>query len=260
MDRDAQGADTRVRVGNLLIGGGGFVVMAGPGAVESEDQINRTARFVRDQGAHILRGGVLRSQDNGEAFVGLGLPGLELLVAAGRSAGMPVVTEVTAPEDVRPVAERADIIQVGARNMQNYAILREVGRVNRPVLLKRGLSATIDEWLAAADFILTQGNGQVILCERGIRTFENATPSTLDLSAVVVLKERTHLPVVVDPSHGTGRRRYVTPLAWASRACGADGLLIDVHPNPDEALADKAESLDFPAFAALMAGLGRWRQ
>jgi 3-deoxy-7-phosphoheptulonate synthase len=137
--------------------------------------------------------------------------------------------------------------------------LREVGRVNRPVLLKRGLSATIDEWLAAADFVLTQGNGQVIMCERGIRTFENATPSTLDLSAVAILKERTHLPVIVDPSHGTGRRRYVTPMSWAARACGADGLLIDVHPSPDDALADAAESLDFAGFTALMAGLARWQ-
>jgi 3-deoxy-7-phosphoheptulonate synthase len=187
------------------------------------------------------------------------MPGLELLAAAGRAVGMPIITEVTAPEDVRPVADRADILQVGSRNMQNYALLREVGRVNRPVLLKRGLSATIDEWLAAADFVLTQGNGQVILCERGIRTFESATPCTLDLSAVVVLKERTHLPVVVDPSHGTGRRRYVTAMSWAARACGADGLLVEVHPAPEQALADGAESLDFPAFAALMQGLARWR-
>jgi chorismate mutase/prephenate dehydratase len=258
VDREAQAENTQVRVGNLLIGGGGFVVIAGPGAVESEDLINRTARFVRDQGAHILRGGALRLRDGGDGFAGLGLPGVDLLAAAGRAVGMPIVTEITTPEEVRPVADRADILQIGARNMQNYALLREVGRVNRPVLLKRGLSATIDEWLAAADFILTQGNGQVILCERGIRTFENATPCTLDLSAVVVLKERTHLPVIVDPSHGTGRRRYVTAMSWAARACGADGLLIDVHPSPDEALADAAESLDFPGFAELMAGLGRW--
>jgi 3-deoxy-7-phosphoheptulonate synthase len=263
VDRQAQAEETRVRVGNLLIGGGGFVVIAGPGAVESEDLINRTARFVRDQGAHILRGGAMRTREGadefGAGFAGLGLPGVDLLAAAGRAVGMPIVTEITAPEEVRPVADRADILQIGARNMQNYALLREVGRVNRPVLLKRGLSATIDEWLAAADFVLTQGNGQVIMCERGIRTFENATPSTLDLSAVAILKERTHLPVIVDPSHGTGRRRYVTPMSWAARACGADGLLIDVHPSPDDALADAAESLDFAGFTALMAGLARWQ-
>jgi 3-deoxy-7-phosphoheptulonate synthase len=218
---------------------------------------------VRDQGAHILRGGAMRPRDGadefGAGFAGLGLPGVDLLAAAGRAVGMPIVTEITTPEEVRPVADRADILQIGARNMQNYALLREVGRVNRPVLLKRGVSATIDEWLAAADFVLTQGNGQVILCERGIRTFENATPSTLDLSAVAVLKERTHLPVIVDPSHGTGRRRYVTPMSWAARAGGADGLLIDVHPSPDDALADAAESLDFAGFTALMAGLARWQ-
>jgi 3-deoxy-7-phosphoheptulonate synthase len=263
VDREAQAEETRVRVGNLLIGGGGFVVIAGPGAVESEELINRTARFVRDQGAHILRGGAMRTRDGadefGAGFAGLGLRGVDLLAAAGRAVGMPIVTEITTPEEVRPVADRADILQIGARNMQNYALLREVGRVNRPVLLKRGLSATIDEWLAAADFVLTQGNGQVILCERGIRTFENATPSTLDLSAVAVLKERTHLPVIVDPSHGTGRRRYVTPMSWAARAAGADGLLIDVHPSPDDALADAAESLDFAGFTALMAGLARWQ-
>jgi chorismate mutase/prephenate dehydratase len=255
VDREAQGADTLVRVGNLLVGGQGFVVAAGPGVVESEDQINATARFVRDHGAHLLRGGAMRNKDGD----GLGMAGLELLEAAGHAVGMPVIAEVTAPEDVRPVAERADVLQVGTRNMHNYALLRELGRVNRPVLLKRGLSATIDEWLAAADFVLAQGNGQIILCERGIRTFENATASTLDLSAVVVLKERTHLPIVVDPSHGTGRRRYVTPMAWAARACGAHGLLVDVHPDPDAAQADAAESLDLPGFAALMEGLGRWR-
>jgi chorismate mutase/prephenate dehydratase len=255
VDREAQGRDTLVRVGNLLIGGQGFVVAAGPGVVESEPQINDIARFVRDRGAHLLRGGAMRTKDGD----GLGDDGLAMLEAAGHAVGMPVIAEVTSPEDVRPMSERADVLQVGARNMQNYALLRELGRVNRPVLLKRGLSATIDEWLAAADFVLAQGNGQVILCERGIRTFENATASTLDLSAVVVLKERTHLPIVVDPSHGTGRRRYVTPMAWAARACGAHGLLVDVHPDPDHALADAAESLDFPAFAALMEGLARWR-
>jgi chorismate mutase/prephenate dehydratase len=258
-DRAARSEDTLVRVGNLLIGGDGFVVMAGPGAVESEAQILETARFVRAEGAHVLRGGIFRPRTSPYSFQGLGLEALDWLAAAGRAVGMPVVTEVLSPEDVRPMADRVDILQVGARNMQNFALLRELGRVNRPVMLKRGMSATIDEWLAAAEYILAQGNGQVILCERGIRTFETATASTLDLSAVVVLKERTHLPVVIDPSHGTGRRDYVAPMAWAARACGAHGLLIEVHPQPDAALTDAEQSLDFPGFTRLMTGLGRWR-
>jgi chorismate mutase / prephenate dehydratase len=245
-DRAARQEDTLVRVGNLLIGGEGFVVMAGPASVESEAQILETARFVRSEGAHVLRGRVPTPEAR------------DWLTTAGRAVGMPVVTEVQSPEDVRALADRMDILMVGARNMQNHALLRELGRVNRPVLLKRGLSATIDEWLAAAEFILSQGNGQVILCERGIRTFESATASTLDLSAVVVLKERTHLPVVVDPSQGTGRRDYVAPMSWAARACGAHGLLIEVHPQPASAASDGEQSLDFPGFARLMAGLGRW--
>jgi chorismate mutase / prephenate dehydratase len=255
-DRHSRSEDTLVRVGNLLIGGGGFVVMAGPGAVESEQQIAATARFVRDHGAHILRGGIFRPRGGPDGGDGIGLEGLELLAAAGKAVGMPVVTEVLGSEDVRPVAERADILQVGARNMQNGPLLRELGKVNRPVLLKRGLSATIDDWLAAAEQILSQGNGQVILCERGIRTFERATPSTLDLSAVVVLKERTHLPVVVDPSQATGRASYVAPMSWAARACGAHGLLVEVHPDPANAHVDGDQSLDFPGFARLMEGLG----
>ena len=258
-DRATRKEDTLVRVGNLLIGGDGFVVMAGPGSVESEAQIRDTARFVRAEGAHVLRGGVFRSRSSPQSFGGLGPEALDLLTEAGREVGMPVVSEVLSPEDVRPLADRIDILQVGARNMQNFSLLRELGRVNRPVLLKRGLSATIEEWLAAAEYILSQGNGQVILCERGIRTFEHATTSTLDLSAVVVLKERTHLPVVVDPSHATGRRDYVAPMAWAARACGAHGLLVEVHPNPETALTDGEQSLDFPGFTHLMAGLGRWR-
>ncbi len=257
--RGSRSEDTLVRVGNLLIGGNGFVVMAGPASVESEDQIRSTARFVRDRGAHVLRGGVFRSRTSPEGFAGLGLPGLDLLAAAGRSVGMPVVTEVMSPEDVRLVADRADILQIGARNMQNFPLLGEVAKINRPVLLKRGLSATIDEWLAAAEYLLSHGNGQVILCERGIRTFESATPNTLDLSAVVVVRERTHLPVLVDPSQGTGRRAYVAPMAWAARACGAHGLLIEVHPEPEKAQSDADQSLDFPEFAALMEGLARWR-
>jgi chorismate mutase/prephenate dehydratase len=254
-DRAARPEDTVVRVGDLLIGKSSFVVMAGPCSVESATQIEATARHVREQGAHILRGGVFKPRTSPYAFQGLGTSGLDLLAAAGRSAGMPIVTEVMSPEQVRLVAQQADILQIGARNMQNFPLLREVGRVDRPVLLKRGLSSTIEEWLAAAEYILAQGNGQVILCERGIRTFESATRNTLDLSAVVVLKERTHLPVVVDPSHGTGRRAYVAPMAWAARACGAHGLLIEVHPDPDQAMSDGDQSLTFDEFSALMKGL-----
>jgi 3-deoxy-7-phosphoheptulonate synthase len=211
---------------------------------------------VREQGAHILRGGVFKPRTSPYAFQGLGSSGLELLAAAGKATGMPTITEVMSQEQVPLVAAKADILQIGARNMQNFPLLREVGRIDRPVLLKRGLSSTIEEWLAAAEYILAQGNGQVILCERGIRTFESATRNTLDLSAVVVLRERTHLPVVVDPSHGTGRRAYVAPMAWAARACGAHGLLIEVHPDPDNAMSDGDQSLTFPEFSSLMKGLG----
>ena len=258
-DRATHPEDTVIRVGSLLIGGTGFVVIAGPCSVESEDQINRTALFVREQGAHILRGGVFKPRTGPYAFQGLGRDGLDLLVAAGKAAGLPIITEVMTIEQVRVVAEKSDILQIGARNMQNFPLLSAVGKVDRPVLLKRGLSSTIEEWLAAAEYILAQGNGQVILCERGIRTFESATRNTLDLSAVVVLRERTHLPIVVDPSHGTGKRLYVAPMAWAARACGAHGISIEVHPDPDKALSDGDQSLDFPGFKALMEGLSRVR-
>jgi 3-deoxy-7-phosphoheptulonate synthase len=254
-DRASRSEDTVVRVGDLLIGGAGFTVMAGPCAVESADQIQRTAAYVHEHGAHILRGGVFKPRTSPYAFQGLGHQGLDLLAAAGKSVGMPVITEVMAVDQVQAVADKADILQIGARNMQNFDLLKAVGKVDRPVLLKRGLSSTIDEWLSSAEYILAQGNGQVILCERGIRTFESATRNTLDLSAVVVLRERTHLPVVVDPSHGTGKRSYVAPMAWAARACGAHGLLIEVHPEPDKALSDGEQSLTFPEFAALMQGM-----
>ncbi len=257
--RATRSEDTLVRVGDLLIGGDGFVVMAGPCSVESAEMIEKTAHHVRDKGAHILRGGVFKPRTGPYAFQGLGLEGLDMLAAAGKAAGMPIVTEVMSPEQVHAVAEKADMLQIGARNMQNFALLNAVGKVDRPVLLKRGLSSTIEEWLAAAEYILAQGNGQVVLCERGIRTFESATRNTLDLSAVVVLRERTHLPIVVDPSHGTGRRAYVAPMAWAARACGAHGVCIEVHPDPDKALSDGDQSLTYPEFSSLMEGLSRVR-
>jgi chorismate mutase/prephenate dehydratase len=258
-DRATRSQDTLVRVGDLLIGGDGFVVMAGPCSVESAEMIEKTALYVRDKGAHMLRGGVFKPRTGPYAFQGLGLEGLDMLAAAGKAAGLPIVTEVMSPDQVRSVAEKSDMLQIGARNMQNFALLNAVGKVDRPVLLKRGMSSTIEEWLAAAEYILAQGNGQVVLCERGIRTFESATRNTLDLSAVVVLRERTHLPIVVDPSHGTGRRAYVAPMAWAARACGAHGVCIEVHPDPDKALSDGDQSLTYPEFASLMDGLGRVR-
>jgi chorismate mutase / prephenate dehydratase len=256
VDRAARQDDTVIRVGDVLVGGDGFVVMAGPCSVESSEQIGATARFVRDHGAHVLRGGVFKPRTSPYAFQGLGWEGLDLLVAAGRETGLPVVTEVMAVDQVRRMAQTADILQVGARNMQNFDLLRELGKVDRPVLLKRGLSSTIEEWLAAAEYVVAQGNQQVILCERGIRTFETATRNTLDLSAVVVIRERSHLPVIVDPSHGTGLRRYVAPMAWAARAAGAHGLLIEVHPEPEKALSDADQSLAFDEFGALMSKLG----
>jgi chorismate mutase / prephenate dehydratase len=252
VSRAARQPGTVIRIGDTLIGGDGFVVMAGPCSVESGEQISATARFVRDHGAHVLRGGVFRPRTSPHSFQGLGWEGLDLLVAAGRETGLPVVTEVMAVDQVQRMAKAADILQVGARNMQNFDLLRELGKVDRPVLLKRGLSSTIDEWLAAAEYVVAQGNQQVILCERGIRTFESATRNTLDLSAVVVVRERSHLPVVVDPSHGTGTARYVAPMAWAARAVGAHGLLIEVHPQPAEALPGAQQSLSFEEFAALM--------
>jgi chorismate mutase/prephenate dehydratase len=255
VDRASRAADTMVQVGDLLVGGSGFAVMAGPCSVENAEQIAATAKFVRDHGAHVLRGGVFKPRTSPYAFQGLGWKGLELLVAAGREIGLPVVTEVMAVEQAQRMAKDADILQVGARNMQNFDLLREVGKLDRPVLLKRGLSSTIEEWLAAAEYIVAQGNQQVILCERGIRTFENATRNTLDLSAVAVVRERSHLPVIVDPSHSTGQRRYVAPMAWAARAAGAHGLLIEVHPAPEKALSDAEQSLSFGEFAALMSQL-----
>jgi chorismate mutase / prephenate dehydratase len=252
VDRAARQEDTLIGVGDLLIGGDGFVVMAGPCSVESQDQITTTARFVADHGAHILRGGVFKPRTSPYSFQGLGWDGLDLLVAAGREAGLPVVTEVMAVDQVQRMAAAAGILQVGARNMQNFDLLRELGKVDRPVLLKRGLSSTIEEWLAAAEYVVAQGNQQVILCERGIRTFESATRNTLDLSAIAVVRERSHLPVIVDPSHGTGSRPYVAPMAWAARAAGAHGLLIEVHPNPAAALSDSEQSLSPAEFAALM--------
>ncbi len=252
------GERTRVRIRDVDIGlGSEMVVMAGPCAVESREQLMETARCVRREGARVLRGGAFKPRTSPYSFQGLGLPALKLLAEAREATGMPIISEVVDPADVEAFEEHVDILQVGARNMQNFALLKAVGQSRRPVMLKRGLSSTIEEWLLAAEYILSAGNPNVILCERGIRTFETATRNTLDLSAVPVLRSRTHLPIVVDPSHGTGHRSLVGPMALAGAAVGADGLLIEVHPDPANARSDGDQSLAFDEFGALMDELRR---
>jgi 3-deoxy-7-phosphoheptulonate synthase len=252
------GERTRVRVGAVDIGlGSELVVMAGPCAIESREQLFETARCVRREGARILRGGAYKPRTSPYSFQGLGVPALKLLAEARESTGLPVISEVMDSADVEAFDDHVDILQVGSRNMQNFALLRAVGHSRHPVLLKRGLSSTIEEWLLAAEYVLAAGNPNVILCERGIRTFETATRNTLDLSAVPVLRQKTHLPIVIDPSHGTGARALVGPMAMAGAAVGADGLLIEVHPDPSTALSDGDQSLSFDEFGALMDELRR---
>jgi len=244
---------TVVRVGEeASIGGGQLTIIAGPCSVENKAMLNTTAAGVRLAGATILRGGAFKPRSSPYSFQGLGREALQLLAEARAQHGLPVVTEVLDTRDVDLVAEHSDMLQVGARNMQNYALLAELGRVQRPVLLKRGLSATIAELLMSAEYIMAHGNHNVVLCERGIRTFERATRNTLDVSAIPVLQRETHLPVIVDPSHAGGDAKLVAPLAFAAIAAGADGLIIEVHPNPEDALSDGDQSLDIPSFAALM--------
>ncbi|MCB1054769.1 MAG: 3-deoxy-7-phosphoheptulonate synthase, partial [Acidobacteria bacterium] len=244
-----------VRVGTARIGAPDeFTLILGPCAVENRAQVMEAAEMARDAGAKLLRGGAFKPRSSPYSFQGLGWEGLALLAEAGRAYDLPIVTEVLRPEDVERVAQTADVLQVGARNMQNFALLTELGRVRRPVLLKRGMSATIGELLAAAEYVLAGGNQQVVLCERGIRTFETATRATLDVSAVPVLKARTHLPVIVDPSHAAGVRELVIPLALAAVAAGADGLIVEVHPNPDEALCDKDQALTADQLRELVRG------
>jgi 3-deoxy-7-phosphoheptulonate synthase len=251
--REFKPEDTVLKVGGLSIGGGELVVIAGPCAVETEEQVLATARAVRAAGAHILRGGAFKPSTSPYSFRGLGEEGLKILALARRETGMPLITEVMTPQDVELVAKYADILQVGARNMQNFILLDEVGKVNKPVMLKRGMSATIQEWLLSAEYILSQGNRQLMLCERGIRTFETYTRNTMDISAIPIIKKLSHLPIIADPSHGTGKWYLVSPLAVAAVAAGADGLMIEVHPTPDTALKDGAQSLTFENFGRLMA-------
>ena len=252
---------TRVRVRDVDIGlgGGEVVVMAGPCSVESDEQLKGTARLVAREGARILRGGAFKPRTSPYTFQGLGLPALQILAEAREETGMPVISEVTDPGQVELFDRYVDLLQVGSRNMHNFVLLRAVGQSSKPVLLKRGFGSTIEEWLLAAEYVLSSGNPNLILCERGIRTFETATRNTLDLSAVPVLRERTHLPIVVDPSHGTGQRSLVGPMALAAAAVGADGLLIEVHPDPPSAKSDGDQSLSFEEFGELMDELRRLR-
>ncbi len=258
VSRDFHPENTIVDVSGVKIGEGQRpVIVAGPCAVESEEQIMLTARFVKQAGADLLRGGAFKPRTGPHTFQGLREEGLVLLAKAREATGLPIVTEVMSPDNVGLVAEYADLMQVGARNMQNFDLLRELGKVRKPVLLKRGMSATIEEFLAAAEYILAEGNEQVILCERGIRTFETATRNTLDLAMVPLVKEMTHLPIMVDPSHATGKRSLVTPMSKAALVAGAHGVLVEVHPEPEKALSDGPQSLTFPGFTALMADMKR---
>ena len=247
----------RIRVGDVTLGGDQLVVMAGPCSVESREQVLETARVVKAAGGHILRGGAFKPRTLPYSFQGLGEEGLKILAEARGETGLPIITEVMAPEDVELVESYADILQIGARNMQNFTLLKRVGRAAKPVMLKRGMSATIEEWLGCAEYILNEGNPNVILCERGIRTYETITRNTLDVSAVPVIKQLSDLPVVVDPSHGTGIRSLVAPMAKAGVAAGADGLIIEVHPHPEKALSDGDQSLHPPEFADLMRELAQ---
>jgi 3-deoxy-7-phosphoheptulonate synthase len=250
--REFHPTDTVIDVNGVKIGGPQIVLMAGPCSVESQTQLLETAWAVKEAGAHILRGGAFKPRSSPYSFQGMGEEGLKILAEARAQTGLPIVTEVMAPEQVSLVAEYSDILQIGARNMQNYALLHAVGRSNRPVFLKRGMMSTIEEWLMSAEYVLSNGNYQVMLCERGIRTFERYTRNTLDINAIPVLKQLSHLPVIGDPSHATGKWDLVAATAKACVAAGADGLMIEVHPHPADALSDGAQSLKPEKFAQLV--------
>ena len=255
VSREFVGESSKVRVGDgahAIVGGPELAIIAGPCSVEGREMLRQTAYAVRAAGAGMLRGGAFKPRTSPYAFQGLGRAALEMLAEVRAETGLPIVTEVMDTRQVELVGEFADVLQIGARNMQNFALLSEVGRIQRPVLLKRGLSATVTELLMAAEYIMAQGNRDVILCERGIRTYETSTRNTLDVAAIPVLKRETHLPVFVDPSHAGGRADLVAPLAFASIAAGADGLIIEVHPTPEQALSDGDQSLGFEAFEKLM--------
>lgn len=250
--RDFHPEDTVVKVGSHTVGGNDVWVVAGPCSVEGRDLLLETAGVVKQGGAHAIRAGAFKPRTSPYSFQGMGEEGLKILAEARSAYGLPVVTEVMDPRDVELVVRYADVLQIGTRNMQNFSLLKEVGKARKPALLKRGMTATIEEWLMSAEYIMSEGNHQVILCERGIRTFETATRNTLDLSAVVVAKQLTHLPVVVDPSHGVGKRAFVVAMARAAVAAGADGLLVEVHQRPDEAKSDAAQTIGPAAFQQMM--------
>ena len=250
--RDFSHKDTVIDVGGLKLGGGDFVVIAGPCAVESEEQLLRVARAVKKAGAHMLRGGAFKPRTSPYAFQGLGLEGLKLLKAAKDETGLPIVTEVLDQRTLEQVADVADVLQVGARNMQNFAPLKDLGKIRKPIMLKRGMSATLDEWLMSAEYLLAEGNTQVFLCERGVRTFSDHARNTLDLTVVPAVKELSHLPIIVDPSHATGVRSRVAPMARAAAASGAHGIMVEVHDQPQKALCDGAQALHPDDFAKLM--------
>jgi len=255
--REFQPDDTTFKIGDIEIGGKEMVIMAGPCSVESRSQIIETAHAVKEAGAHILRGGAFKPRSSPYAFQGLGEEGLKYLAEAREETGLPIITEVMEPALVPLVAEYSDILQIGARNMQNYALLHAVGKSQAPVLLKRGMSSLIEEWLMCAEYILSHGNTRVMLCERGIRTFETYTRNTFDINAIAVAKQMSHLPVIADPSHATGRWEYVAAAAKASVAAGADGVIIEVHPRPDEAMSDGLQSLKPEKFAKLVTDMRR---
>lgn len=257
VSREVKSEDSIIKVGPVSIGGAGFVVIAGPCAVESEKQTIDAAIAVKAGGAHMLRGGAFKPRTSPYSFQGLGLEGLKILAKARRETGLPVVTEAVDDESVGMVEEFADMIQIGARNMQNFQLLKRAGRSSRPVFLKRGMSATLDELLMSAEYVLSEGNYNVVLCERGVRTFANHSRNTLDLSVIPAVKKRSHLPIFVDPSHGTGIREKVSPLARAALAVGADGVMLEVHPDPDTALSDGPQALLPEMFKDLMRELGQ---
>lgn len=242
---------SKVKVGNVTIGGDSLVIMSGPCAVESKEQLLATAHAIKKAGAQILRGGAYKPRTSPYAFQGLEEEGLQYMKEAREETGLPVICEVTSLNAIEAAVKYVDMLQIGARNMQNFYLLKEAGKSGLPVLLKRGLAATIDEWLNASEYIIAEGNPNVVLCERGIRTFETATRNTLDISAVPVIKDKSHLPIIVDPSHATGVRAYVKPLAMSAIAVGADGLMIETHPNPATALSDGPQSLTFEQFEEL---------
>jgi 3-deoxy-7-phosphoheptulonate synthase len=255
--REMHEADTYVRLPQAIIGPGAFTIIAGPCSVESEDMIFRAADFLMEHGVRLLRAGAFKPRSSPYAFQGLGLKGLDILVRARERTGIGIVTELMDTDNAEAVEEAADIIQIGTRNMQNFSLLRRVGRGSKPVLLKRGMAATLEEWLMAAEYLMAGGNYQVVLCERGVRTFSDHSRNTLDLSVIPPVKRLSHLPILVDPSHGTGKRDYVPAMALAALAAGADGLLIEVHPDPDLALSDGAQSLNFAGFEKLLESLHR---